>query len=136
MVRNSGEPGGGPFWVANEQGEESRQIIESSQVDLHNPEQHNIFGSSTHFNPVDLVCFIRDHKNNKFNLGMFVDHDMAFITKKSQGGKDLKTLELPGLWNGSMSGWITFFIEVPSETFSPVKTVFDLLRPEHLQDTQ
>jgi len=131
MVKNTGEPGGGPFWIKNEKGEITKQIIESSQVDMDNHEQRTLFNASTHFNPVDLVCHTRDYKGKKFNLQQFVDNEMAFIAIKSQGGRELKTLELPGLWNGGMAGWITFFIEVPPETFSPVKTVFDLIRPEH-----
>jgi len=132
MVVNTGEPGGGPFWVRNTNGEISKQIIESSQVDMENEEQKDIFNTSTHFNPVDLACYIKDYKGNKFRLQKFIDPDMAFIALKSQGGRELKTLELPGLWNGAMAGWITFFVEVPPATFSPVKTIFDLLRPEHL----
>lgn len=132
MVKNTGEPGGGPFWIKNTKGVTSKQIIESSQVDMENSQQQCLFNSSTHFNPVDLVCYMNDYKGNKFDLTKFVDQDMAFITVKSQGGRELKAMELPGLWNGAMAGWITFFVEVPAETFTPVKTVFDLIRPEHL----
>lgn len=131
MVRNVGEPGGGPFWVSDRDGMISRQIIESSQINLEDENQEEMFRASTHFNPVDLVCFIHDHEGNKFDLKNFRDPDMAFISEKSQGGKNLKALELPGLWNGSMAGWLTWFVDVPLETFSPVKTVYDLLRPEH-----
>ncbi len=131
MVKNAGEPGGGPFWIRDEAGKMSKQIIESSQIDPEDPGQNEIFSSSTHFNPVDMVCYIRDHKGEKFNLSEFTDPSMAFITKKTSGGKELKALEHPGLWNGSMAKWLTWFIEVPVETFTPVKTVFDLLRPEH-----
>lgn len=131
MVRNEGEPGGGPFYVRSETGEVSLQIVESSQIDLDNPHQAAVFGESTHFNPVDLVCSIRDFQGNKFNLNHFVDHNTGFISSKSVGGKPLKALELPGLWNGAMAGWLTLFVDVPVETFSPVKTVFDLLREEH-----
>ncbi len=132
MVKNVGEPGGGPFWIADKSGKVSKQIIESSQVDLKNPEQAAIFNNATHFNPVDMVCYTYDYKKMKFNLKDFRDPDMAFIAVKSQGGNPLKALELPGLWNGSMAGWITFFVDVPVETFSPVKTIFDLRREEHI----
>jgi hypothetical protein len=134
MVKNTGEPGGGPFWVKSENGRISKQIIESSQIDLANSEQKDIFNSSTHFNPVDIACSIKNYKGEKFKLADFRDDNMAFIAKKSFEGKDLKALELPGLWNGAMAGWITFFLDVPIETFSPVKTVFDLVRPEHITD--
>jgi hypothetical protein len=117
--------------VKSENGEVSLQIVESSQIDLKNPQQAAVFGESTHFNPVDLVCSVRDFQGNKFNLTQFVDHNTGFISEKSLGGKTLKALELPGLWNGSMAGWLTLFVDVPVETFSPVKTVFDLLRAEH-----
>jgi len=132
MVKNVGEPGGGPFWVKDKKGVISKQIIESSQIDLKNPAQNEIFKNSSHFNPVDLVCFMKDYKNQKFNLEDFRDSEMAFISEKSQGSSTLKALELPGLWNGSMAGWISFFVDVPIETFSPVKTIFDLIREEHL----
>ena len=132
MVKNTGEPGGGPFWIKNSDGGITKQIIESSQIDFKNQDQKQIFNSSTHFNPVDLVCFTQDFRGNKFKLQEFINPGMAFIAIKSQGGVGLKALELPGLWNGAMAGWITFFVEVPGETFSPVKTVFDLLRTEHI----
>ena len=131
MVRNEGEPGGGPFYVRSESGEVSLQIVESSQIDLENPEKVKIVQGSTHFNPVDLVCSLRDYQGEKFNLSHFVDHNTGFISEKSVGGKSLKALELPGLWNGSMAGWLTLFVDVPMETFTPVKTVFDLARKEH-----
>lgn len=131
MVKNIGEPGGGPFWVMDENGKLSRQIVESSQVNLTDPDQKKVFESSSHFNPVDLVCCIKDHKGEKFRLEDFRDDNMAFISSKSQGGKVLKALELPGLWNGSMAGWLTWFVDIPVDTFTPVKTVFDLVRPEH-----
>lgn len=131
MVKNAGEPGGGPFWIRNEAGKMSKQIIESSQIDMNDPAQKEIYLSSTHFNPVDLVCYIHDHKGEKFNLSEFTDPSMAFISKKTRNGRELKALEHPGLWNGSMAGWLTWFVEVPLETFTPVKTVFDLMRPEH-----
>ena len=131
MVRNEGEPGGGPFYVRSESGEVSLQIVESSQIDLEDPEKAELLSQSTHFNPVDLVCSLRDYKGDKFNLTAFVDNNTGFISEKSMGGKSLKALELPGLWNGSMAGWLTLFVEVPIESFSPVKTVFDLVRKEH-----
>jgi len=131
MVRNEGEPGGGPFYVRSESGEVSLQIVESSQIDMENPEKLRIVQGSTHFNPVDLVCSLRDYQGEKFNLSRFVDHNTGFISEKSLGGKSLKALELPGLWNGSMAGWLTLFVDVPIETFTPVKTVLDLARKEH-----
>ncbi len=109
------------------------QIVESSQVDHHDPEQEATLQSATHFNPVDLVCGIRDYKGKKFNLMNYRDPNTGFISKKFKNGKPLKALELPGLWNGSMSNWNTVFVEVPMSTFTPVKTVHDLLRPEHQQ---
>jgi hypothetical protein len=131
MVHNEGEPGGGPFYVRNESGEVSLQIVESSQIDLNNKEKADIVAGSSHFNPVDLVCSLRDYRGEKFNLRNFVDPNTGFISEKSEGGRSLKALELPGLWNGSMAGWLTLFVDVPVETFSPVKTVFDLARKEH-----
>jgi len=131
MVRNEGEPGGGPFYVRSESGEVSLQIVESSQVDLEDPEKVKIVQGSTHFNPVDLVCSLRNYRGEKFHLRQFGDQNTGFISKKSVGGKSLKALELPGLWNGSMAGWLTLFVDVPVETFTPVKTVFDLVRKEH-----
>jgi hypothetical protein len=132
MVRNVGEPGGGPFWISDKSGNVSKQIVESSQVNLNDPHQDKIFSEATHFNPVDMVCFIYNYKGEKFRLEEFRNPEMAFIAIKSQGGNSLKALELPGLWNGSMAGWLTFFVEVPVETFSPVKTIFDLRREEHI----
>jgi hypothetical protein len=131
MVRNEGEPGGGPFYVRSESGEISLQIVESSQIDLENPEKAELFRQSTHFNPVDIVCGTRDYLGKKFSLTRYVDHNTGFISEKSVGGQSIKALELPGLWNGAMAGWLTLFVEVPVETFSPVKTVFDLMRREH-----
>ncbi len=133
MVKNVGEPGGGPFWTMNSDGSLTLQIVESSQVDHHDPEQEATLQSATHFNPVDLVCGIRDYKGKKFNLMNYRDPNTGFISKKFKNGKPLKALELPGLWNGSMSNWNTVFVEVPMSTFTPVKTVHDLLRPEHQQ---
>ncbi len=131
MVKNQGEPGGGPFWVEKSGKGSSIQIVESSQIDLDNPDQKHAFKSATHFNPVDLVCGLRDYCGRPYNLREYVDHDAGFISMKSQNGRDIKALELPGLWNGSMAFWNTVFIEVPAKTFSPVKTVFDLVRDEH-----
>lgn len=131
MVKNEGEPGGGPFWATNQDGSISLQVVESSQVDMQNEEQKNIFKNATHFNPVDLVCAVKDYKGNKFHLPRFVDPQTGFISQKSKDGKELKAMELPGLWNGSMADWNTIFVEVPMITFNPVKTVNDLLRKEH-----
>ena len=136
MVKNAGEPGGGPFWVINRKGEENLQIIESSQVDPKNPEQQKILKCATHFNPVDLVCYTRDYTGHKFDLLKYRDSFSGFITEKTIAGKKIKAQELPGLWNGSMAHWITIFVEVPLITFSPVKTVFDLLRKEHQPETK
>lgn len=131
MVRNEGEPGGGPYFARNQDGTASLQIIESSQVEMKNEAQKRIFSKATHFNPVDLAIAVRDYKGRKFDLKNFVDPETGFISKKSKSGRDLKALELPGLWNGSMSDWNTLFMEVPAETFNPVKTVNDLLRSGH-----
>lgn len=129
MVKNQGEPGGGPFIVENKDGSFSPQILEGSQID----EKATAYfaGKATHFNPVDLVCGITDWKGNKFNLLDFVDKETGFISSKSKNGRPLKAFELPGLWNGAMSDWNTIFVEVPVSTFNPVKTVNDLLRDEH-----
>lgn len=132
MVKNEGEPGGGPFWVVDENLGFSLQIVESSQIDFNNREQVDIVKKSTHFNPVDLVCAIKNHHGQKFDLKRFVDENTGFISIKSTGGKTLKAQELPGLWNGAMANWITIFIEVPVITFNPVKTINDLFRSEHL----
>ncbi len=131
MVKNEGEPGGGPFWIKNVTGETSLQIIESAQVDTSNEVQKAIFQNATHFNPVDLVCAVRNYKGEKYDLTQFVDPKQGFITEKTQEGRKLKALELPGLWNGAMAFWNTIFVEVPSQTFNPVKTVNDLLKPSH-----
>ena len=131
MVRNVGEPGGGPFWVEDRHGTLTRQIVESSQVDMQSPEQQAIWKSATHFNPVDLVCGVHDFTGRPFDLRNYIDPLTGFISVKSLEGKDLKALELPGLWNGSMARWNTVFVEVPISTFNPVKTVMDLLRKEH-----
>lgn len=131
MVRNEGEPGGGPFIVVDNDGSTSPQILESHQIDPANEEYMAMLKSATHFNPVDLVCWLRDVNGNRFNLPEYVDSATGFISHKSSHGKELLALELPGLWNGAMSNWNTAFVEVPAETFNPVKTVNDLLRPAH-----
>lgn len=131
MVKNEGEPGGGPYFTRNSNDEISLQIVESSQIDHENEKQEAIFRSSTHFNPVDLVCATQDFEGNSFDLNDFVDPETGFISYKSKDSKDLKALELPGLWNGAMADWITIFVEVPIVTFNPVKTVNDLLRDSH-----
>ena len=131
VVRNVGEPGGAPFWVEERSGELSLQIIEKAQVNFNCPEQRRIWNSSTHFNPVDIVCSVRNYRGEPFDLKGYVDDDAVFISKKSLEGHTLKALELPGLWNGAMAGWLTVVVEVPRITFNPVKTVFDLLKPEH-----
>ncbi len=131
MVKNEGEPGGGPFWIKDQNGNISLQIIESAQIDNSNQSQMNIVANATHFNPVDLVCGVRNHKGEKYDLVNFVDHKQGFITEKTKDGKELKALELPGLWNGGMAFWNTIFVEVPLLTFNPVKTVNDLLKPSH-----
>lgn len=131
MVKNVGEPGGGPFLAVNPDDTVSPQILESSQIDLDAPAKKAMFEQGTHFNPVDLVCALKNYKGEKFNLPDYVDKNTGFISYKSKDGRDLKALELPGLWNGAMSDWNTIFVEVPIETFNPVKTVNDLLRPEH-----
>ena len=131
MVRNQGEPGGGPFIISGKDGSSNLQILESVQINMGDENSREILSRATHFNPVDLVCCIHDYKGNKFNLLDYVDHDAGFISSKSYQGRELKALELPGLWNGSMSDWNTYFVEVPLETFNPVKVVLDLLRPAH-----
>lgn len=131
VVRNVGEPGGGPFLAYNADGSVSLQILESSQIDTKNAVYMKMFTEGTHFNPVDLVCAIKDYKGRAFNLPDYVDESTGFISSKSKGGRELKALELPGLWNGAMSDWNTIFVEVPLSTFNPVKTVNDLLRDTH-----
>ncbi len=130
MVKNEGESGGGPFWVESNDGF-SLQIVESSQIDLNKEEKSNLLKKSTHFNPVDLVCGVKNYKGEKFNLKNFIDKNTGFISKKSKNGKNLKAQELPGLWNGAMSNWNTIFVEVPIITFNPVKKINDLMRKEH-----
>ena len=132
MVRNEGEPGGGPFLTYNQDGTISPQILESTQINPEDPKAMAMMKEATHFNPVDLVCYIRDTDGKKFNLTEYVDKNTGFISIKSREGVEIKALELPGLWNGAMSDWNTVLVEVPSKTFNPVKTVNDLLRPTHL----
>ena len=131
VVKNTGSPGGGPFWIKNDRGETSLQIVEMSQIDSQNRRLQNLVSEATHFNPVDIVCGVRDYQGNKFDLLKFTDPNSGIITEKSQEGKPVKALELPGLWNGSMANWNTALVEVPISTFNPVKTVNDLLKKEH-----
>ncbi|MCF7559839.1 DUF4301 family protein [Sabulilitoribacter multivorans] len=131
MVKNEGEPGGGPFWVKDEKGNISLQIVEFAQIDITNKAQNDIVQNATHFNPTDLVCGVKNYKGEKFDLMNYVDPEAAFITMKTQNGIDIQALELPGLWNGSMAYWNSIFVELPIETFNPVKTVNDLLKPVH-----
>ncbi len=131
MVKNEGEPGGGPFWVKDTDGRISLQIIESAQIDVGNIYQSEILKNATHFNPVDIVCGVKNYKGEKYDLMDFIDPKQGFITEKTQEGRELKAMELPGLWNGAMAFWNTLFVEVPVRTFNPVKTVNDLLRPSH-----
>ena len=133
MVRNEGEPGGGPFIAYNRDGSASPQILESTQIDPASEEAMAMMKSATHFNPVDLVCYTKRLNGSHYNLPDYVDPDTGFISSKSFAGRELKALELPGLWNGAMSDWNTVFVEVPATTFNPVKTVNDLLRPAHQQ---
>ncbi|GAA4830390.1 DUF4301 family protein [Algivirga pacifica] len=136
MVENEGEPGGGPFWAKNSDGSVSLQIVESAQLDEENEQVKEIIQQSTHFNPVDIVCAVRDYEGNKFDLLKYRDPNTGFIAIKSRNGLEVKSQELPGLWNGSMSDWNTLFVEVPANTFSPVKKVNDLLRREHMTKDQ
>lgn len=131
MVKNTGEPGGGPFWVKDKNGKISLQIVEKAQINLEIPEQANYFANSSHFNPVDLVCYVKNPEGEKFELKNFVDKDSSFVSEKTHQGKNIKVLEHPGLWNGSMSDWISVFVELPLITFNPVKELNDLLRKEH-----
>jgi hypothetical protein len=131
VVKNVGEPGGGPFWVEDDDGTLSVQIVEEIQVDSASEQQRSLWNEATHFNPVDLVCGVRDYQSGKFDLKRFVNRRAISIARKTEKGRELKALELPGLWNGAMADWNTVLIEVPLETFNPVKTVYDLLRPQH-----
>ena len=131
VVPNTGEPGGGPFWVAQRTGPATPQIVESSQVDGSQPDQVALWRASTHFNPVDLALALRDAEGQPYPLERFVDPETAFVARKSEAGRELTVLERPGLWNGAMAGWNTLFVEVPGSTFAPVKSVLDLARPDH-----
>jgi hypothetical protein len=131
MVKNEGEPDGGLFWVKNSKDEVSLQIVEFSQINLQDAQQKQLAMEATHFNPVDLVCAVRDFKGNQFELTNYIDHTTGFISVKSKDGRDLKAQELPGLWNGAMADWITVAVDVPIITFNPVKTINDLLREQH-----
>lgn len=131
MVRNEGEPGGGPYIAVNPDGSTSPQVLESTQIDISRDEYREMMAGATHFNPVDLVCYIKDVEGNKYDLRRYVDPATGFISSKSSHGRELRAMELPGLWNGAMSDWNTIFVEVPIATFNPVKTVNDLLRPMH-----
>ncbi|PIB34183.1 NAD metabolism ATPase/kinase [Reichenbachiella sp. 5M10] len=131
MVKNTGEPGGGPFWVSAADGSASLQIAETAQIDLDDPQKAEMLKGSTHFNPVDLICATKDYQGNKFDLLAYRDDNTGFVTAKSKNGRDLKAMELPGLWNGAMAYWNTLFVEVPISTFNPVKTVNDLLKDTH-----
>jgi hypothetical protein len=131
MVKNTGEPGGGPFWVQNINNTRSLQIVEKAQINLNDPTQLQHFNNATHFNPVDMVCYLKDQAGAKINLNNYVDKDACFISDKTHQGKNIKVLEHPGLWNGAMANWLTVFVEVPLETFNPVKELNDLLRKMH-----
>ena len=131
MVKNQGEPGGGPFVIAEKDGSTSLQVLESVQINMSDDHARNALANATHFNPVDIVCCLHDYKGKSFDLLKYVDEDAGFISSKSYQGRELKALELPGLWNGAMSNWNTLFVEVPLATFNPVKVVLDLLRPAH-----
>ena len=131
MVINRGEPGGGPFWIREPSGRLSLQIVENAQIDQSSQEQITILKASTHFSPVLMVCGLRDFNNQPFNLTQFADPEAVFISQRTDDGRELKALELPGLWNGGMAYWNTVFVEVPEVTFNPVKTINDLLRPGH-----
>ena len=133
MVKNQGEPGGGPFFTRNSHGNISLQVVETAQINRKDTQQEAILAGATHFNPVDLVCATKDYKGHYFNLRKYVDPETGFISKKTKGSQVMKSQELPGLWNGAMAEWITLFVEVPLATFNPVKTVNDLLRKEHLE---
>ena len=131
MVENQGRTGGGPFWIESPDGRPSLQIVESVRVDMDDPVQAEILNSSTHFNPVDIVCGLKDYKGDSFNLLNYINNAACFITFKSKDGRKLKAMEMPGLWNGAMADWLTLFVEIPVENFSPVKTANDLLLPPH-----
>jgi hypothetical protein len=131
MVQNTGEPGGGPFWVKNSDGTISLQIVEKAQINLDLKDQQKHFKAATHFNPVDLVCYLKNPEGEKFNLNNYVDKNACFVSEKTYQGKNIRVLEHPGLWNGAMADWLTIFVEVPLNTFNPVKELNDLLRQMH-----
>jgi len=131
MVQNTSEPGGGPFWVKGKNGRKSLQIVEKNQINLDDEHINDLFEDSTHFNPVDIVCSIKDYKGNKFNLLNYRDEESGLVIEKTWEGKPIKSYEMPGLWNGGMSNWLTVFVEVPLITFNPVKELNDLLRMQH-----
>jgi hypothetical protein len=131
MVKNEGEPGGGPFWVQDKNGRITLQIVETAQIDLGNELQKNCVNSATHFNPVDMVCGVKNVQGQKFDLTEYIDQEAVIITQKTILGQPIKAIELPGLWNGAMAQWTTIFVEVPLATFNPVKSVNDLLKPAH-----
>jgi hypothetical protein len=133
MVQRENEPGGGPFWVKNENGDLSLQIVETSEMALSYPAEQEILAKSQFFNPVDLACSLKNHKGEKFELNNYIDHSRYFVSEKSHEGKVLKAIENPGLWNGAMSDWLSVFVAVPLSTFTPVKTVNDFLRKEHIK---
>ncbi len=135
MVKNTGEPGGGPFWVRNADGTDSLQIVEKAQINLNLPDQKEYFNGATHFNPVDLVCYLKNPEGKKLDLNNFVDKNACFVSEKTHQGKSIRVLEHPGLWNGAMADWLTIFVEVPLITFNPVKELNDLLRKEHQPKT-
>ncbi len=130
-MKNEGEPGGGPFWVKDNKGRSFLQIIESTQIDFKDEQQAKIAQNATHFNPVDLVCGIKNYYGKPFDLNEYIDENSGFIVEKNKNGRTYKAYELPGLWNGAMAKWLTLFVEVPLITFNPVKTVNDLLKPAH-----
>ena len=131
VVPNSGEPGGGPFWVRGRDGASTLQIVEGAEIDPGVPVQRAMLAAATHFNPVFMACELAGIEGRRYDLGRYVDPDTAIVTRKLAGDSELRVLERPGLWNGAMAGWLTLFVEVPPQTFSPVKTLTDLLRPEH-----
>jgi hypothetical protein len=131
MVRNEGEPGGGPFWVVEKDGTQTLQIVEYGHVDKSKPEQLELWSQAKYFNPVDIVCCIKNYRGKKFVLDNYVNKDAYLITKKNEKGISLRALETPGLWNGGMAYWNTIFVELPLIVFNPVKSVYDLLRPQH-----
>jgi hypothetical protein len=132
VVKNEGEPGGGPFWVQEENGTCSLQIVEKDEVDINLEQQGDIWNSSSHFNPVDLICSLRNYRGEKFDLRRFANKEAVFISRKSYNGDEIRVFEHPGLWNGSMALWNTVFVEVPLLTFNPVRNIEDLLRESHL----